>query len=258
MPNHSHCRDEDDRDDSANSDSHDDRPKYLKARDQLVERISSGAWRRGQLIPSEQDVARELDVSPGTARRALGMLVDMGLITRRHGSGTWVQAESRASQYRFFSFFDEDNVRIEPGNNGFIAKLACANSRERFLLNLQEEARVIRISRTRTRAGRPFIAEKLSLPEALFPNLAGTSQLPDALYDFYHKTDKVLVIEVADRLEAVAANATTAGALGVKIGTPLLKVDRIAYAPKHLPVEWRVWLCHLRDAHYLAHMGGAG
>jgi GntR family transcriptional regulator len=256
MPNHNHCRDEDERDDSGGS--HDDRPKYLKARDQLVDRIRAGAWRRGQLIPSEQDVARELDVSPGTARRALGMLVDMGLLTRRHGSGTWVRAESRDSQHRYFCFFDEDNVRVEPGNSGFIAKLARANSRERSLLNLEDEARVIRISRTRTRAGRPFIAEKVSLPEALFPNLAGESQLPDALYDFYQKTDKVLVIEVEDQLKAVAANATTAGALGVKIGTPLLKVDRIAYAPERLPVEWRVWLCHLRDAHYLAHMSGAG
>jgi GntR family transcriptional regulator len=254
MPDHNHGRDDDDRDDGGNSDSQEDRPKYRQVRDQLMDRIRSGAWRRGQLIPSEQEVARELRVSPGTARRALSILVEMGLLTRRHGSGTWVQGESR----HFFSFFDEDNVRIEPANSGFVAKLARANSRERSLLNLRDTARVIRISRTCTREGRPFIAEKLSLPQALFPNLAGETELPDALYDFYQKTDKVLVIEVKDHVKAVAANATAAGALNVKIGTPLLKVDRIAYAPRHLPVEWRVWLCHLRDAHYLSHMGGAG
>jgi GntR family transcriptional regulator len=43
--------------------------------------------------------------------------------------------------------------------------------------------------------------------------------------------------------------------LRVKIGTPLLKVDRIAYAPDKQPVEWRVSLCQLKNAHYLARMG---
>ena len=61
---------------------------------------------------------------------------------------------------------------------------------------------------------------------------------------------------VRDQLYAVPADTPTAETLRVKVGAPLLKIDRIAYAPDKQPVEWRVWLCHLKNAHYLARMGG--
>jgi GntR family transcriptional regulator len=71
----------------------------------------------------------------------------------------------------------------------------------------------------------------------------------------YQQAYQVLVTSVEDRLNAVAADAPTAERLRVKVGTPLLKVDRIAYAPNRQPVEWRVSLCQLKNAHYLARMG---
>ena len=72
--------------------------------------------------------------------------------------------------------------------------------------------------------------------------------------DFPALRDKVHAVE--DRLNAVVADNPTAAALRVKVGAPLLKIDRIAYASNRRPVEWRVWLCHLRNGHYLARMGG--
>jgi GntR family transcriptional regulator len=254
MPNANHCRDEDGRDAGApGSDSEHDRPKYMQVRDALVERIRSGTWKPGDVIPSEQEIAREFDVASGTARKAILILVEeLGLLTRRQGSGTWVQD---AAPYRFFSFFDDGNVRVAPDSRDFTSTLARANKQERSLLKLQDDALVVRISRTRTRAGKPFIAEMLSVPEALFQNLASEKQLPDVLYVHYQQAYKVLVTSVEDRVSAVAANATTATRLRVKIGTPLLKVDRIAYAPDKQPVEWRVSLCQLKNAHYLVRMG---
>ena len=62
----------------------------------------------------------------------------------------------------------------------------------------------------------------------------------------------MLVTFTDDRLSAVAAEAEIAAALGVAPGTPLLKIDRIAFGLDDRPLEWRVSLCHLGDAHYLA------
>ena len=55
-----------------------------------------------------------------------------------------------------------------------------------------------------------------------------------------------------DRLSAAAADAETAAALAIPPGTPLLRIARISFALDHTPVEWRVSLCHLDRAHYLA------
>jgi GntR family transcriptional regulator len=256
MTEDNHGREEDGRDGGGSSESSDERPKYLQVRDGLVERIRAGTWKRGQPIPSEQVIAAEFDVSPGTARKAILLVTEMGLLTRRQGSGTWVQEDSPAARYRFFSLFDSDNARIVPDSRDLISMVARANSHERSRLDLEDKARVIRISRTRTRNGKPFIAEKVSVPEALFPKLDNETQLPDALYDHYQEVYKILVTAVEDRLKAVVADNPTAAALRVKVGAPLLKIDRIAYASNRRPVEWRVWLCHLKNGHYLSRMGG--
>jgi GntR family transcriptional regulator len=35
-------------------------------------------------------------------------------------------------------------------------------------------------------------------------------------------------------------------------GTPLLRIERVTFTIDERPVEWRVSLCHLRRAYYLA------
>ena len=76
--------------------------------------------------------------------------------------------------------------------------------------------------------------------------------MPNTLYDLFQKAYGVLVTRTDDRLSAVAADAATAAMLGVAPGTPLLRIDRIAFGLDDRPIEWRVSLCHLAGAHYLA------
>ena len=71
------------------------RPIYLQLRDALAERIASGEWKPGSAIPNEGDLAREFGVSAGTMRKALSLLEDEHLITRRQGRGTYVNDPAR-------------------------------------------------------------------------------------------------------------------------------------------------------------------
>jgi GntR family transcriptional regulator len=64
--------------------------KYALLRDLLADAITSGRWKRGAQLPTEQDLARETPFSLGTVQRALGSLVDDGIIVRRQGAGTFV------------------------------------------------------------------------------------------------------------------------------------------------------------------------
>ena len=76
--------------------------------------------------------------------------------------------------------------------------------------------------------------------------------MPNTLYDLFQKAYGVLVTRTDDRLSAVAADAATAAMLGIAAGHPLLRIDRIAFGLDDPPIEWRVSLCHLAGAHYLA------
>ena len=65
------------------------RPLYLQVRDALAQRIATGEWKPGDAIPNENDLARQLGVSPGTVRRSLDLLESEHLLTRRQGCGSF-------------------------------------------------------------------------------------------------------------------------------------------------------------------------
>ena len=238
------------------TDNDDGRPLYAQVRERLVERIRSGQWKPGQLIPNEFEIAAEFGVSQGTARKAISELAAEGLVLRRQGRGTFVVEHTPAHVlFRFFNIFDDAGTAVIPDSREANASLAEADAEERRVLGLGPSARVIRITRTRTRDGAPFIVETIALPEALFPGLVDRPEVANTLYDLFQKEYGVLVMRTDDRLSAVAADADAAAQLGIAPGTPLLRIDRIAFGLDDVAVEWRVSLCHLDGAHYLARTG---
>ncbi|MFE4175948.1 substrate-binding domain-containing protein [Streptomyces sp. NPDC056909] len=69
--------------------------KTRRLADELRRAIAELRWPAGKL-PTEQQLARDQEVSVNTVRRAVDLLVQEGLVYRRQGSGTYV-SESRAS-----------------------------------------------------------------------------------------------------------------------------------------------------------------
>jgi GntR family transcriptional regulator len=228
-------------------------PLYASVYTQLVERIRSGQWTPGQLIPNEFSIAAEFGVSQGTARKALEKLAADNLVVRRQGRGTYVYQHTPDDILcRFFNLFDDKGTRIKPRNRSTTCVVGKASRIEQRALGLQKNARVIRIDRLRLRGRTPFITEAVTLPAATFPGLADMPKIPDTFYDTFQKDYGVHVTRTDERITAVAANAITARELEVAPGTPLLRIERVAFALGNRPVELRVSLCHLVRAHYLA------
>ena len=76
-------------------------PLYVKARNIMVDRLISGQWRPGQVLPSEFAIAAELGVSQGTVRKALDDMTAEGLVVRKQGRGTFVaEAEDKSILFR--------------------------------------------------------------------------------------------------------------------------------------------------------------
>ncbi len=63
----------------------------------LLDRISGGLYPPNSRLPSESELAEELEVSRATIRAALSKLAADGLIKRRHGVGTFVSQLTRVS-----------------------------------------------------------------------------------------------------------------------------------------------------------------
>jgi len=66
-------------------------PPYYQLANILRRQIATGKLRPGDRLPSETQLCEQYEVSPMTARRALTILLDEGLVTAERGRGTFVK-----------------------------------------------------------------------------------------------------------------------------------------------------------------------
>jgi DNA-binding GntR family transcriptional regulator len=65
-------------------------PPYRAVSSALRERIRAGEWLPGEQIPSVRKLAEQYGVSIGTARRAVAVLRDEGLVTVTPNWGAFI------------------------------------------------------------------------------------------------------------------------------------------------------------------------
>jgi len=89
--------------------------KHRRIAEQLLNAIESGRWRPGEQLPSEEQLAAETASSLGTVQRALRNLVEMGVVERHHGRGTFVSgARAQERQLRHFRFTADGGTELLP------------------------------------------------------------------------------------------------------------------------------------------------
>ena len=66
-------------------------PLYVQIADDIAARIQRGELQPNRLIPSENRITQEYGVARGTARKALQLLRDRGLVVTVPGRGTFVK-----------------------------------------------------------------------------------------------------------------------------------------------------------------------
>ncbi len=217
-------------------------PLHERIRDVLANRITSGQWQLGAMFPSEQAIAAELGVALGTVRRAIGSLVDKGLVERRHGVGTFVKrADFSNSLFRFFQLRHEDGTPIFPEGRTLKHSKMPADAFIAAKLALKPADAVLYVHRLRSIAAAPLLVERIWLPYCEFAALDNIDahEWTMLLYRLYEKHCGRSVARVVDRLSVGRATAEEARQLKLSPRAPVLVVERAAYGIEGRPIEWR-------------------
>lgn len=74
-------------------------PLYVKVVSIIRQRIADNTYPAGSVMPAEDELANELDVSRHTIREALRRLREEGLVSSRQGAGTVVSLANRRTTY---------------------------------------------------------------------------------------------------------------------------------------------------------------
>ena len=231
-------------------------PLYARARNIMVDRLISGHWRPGEMLPSEFALAAELGVSQGTMRKALDEMTTEGLLIRRQGRGTFVaEAKDNSILFRFYRL--TLNGPTKPGTapsfpeSRYLSRAqGLVTPEEQDVFSLAGSESVWRFERVRSNEDEPILWEQLVLPAKYFSDLTPETLLPNNVYQFYSTHYGIIVARVNEQLRAVSAPDNVAELLGLPAQSPLLEIDRRAIALDDRVVEWRRSLCRSDTMHY--------
>jgi GntR family transcriptional regulator len=234
-------------------------PLWQQIKALIVRDLESGAWKPGEAIPSELDLAARFRVSQGTVRRAIDALADDNLVVRRQGKGTFVatHTEEKVSMPRFLRIRRDDGIDEYPGSRLVDVRRAKAGGEVARQLDLKSGDAVLVLRRILEFGGVPVVLDEITLPAALFRGLtkARVDAYRGSMYGFFETQFGVRMLKAHETLKAIAADAESAAILGVAPGTPLLAVDRVTTTYGGRPVELRRGLCATAHHHYLNELG---
>lgn len=75
------------------------RPRYQQIAVDLAEQIVENRYQIGEKIHARSTLASTYNASPETTRKAINVLVDLGIMEVRHGSGAFVASKEKAKDF---------------------------------------------------------------------------------------------------------------------------------------------------------------
>jgi GntR family transcriptional regulator len=215
-------------------------PLYYQIQQFLLEQIRSGAFKAGQPLPSEQEIAAALGVSRMTARQALKSLCDMGLTYTERGKGTFVSAHKLEKSIRqVLSFTEEMSARGLRANSTVLAfETVPATAETAQALSVPENETLVRLERIRFAGPLPMGIECSHLPLRLCPDLLTSFEPSGSLYKVLNQRYGIQMSVADEVVEAALAGVQEGRMLGIAEGSPVFLFTRTSLVQSGQPVEY--------------------
>jgi len=217
------------------------RLRSVSVQDELKQRIDRGELPAGTRLPSEPELAAELQVSRATLREALRAMELEGLLRRRQGSGTYVAEHPRMANSLDVNFGVTDAIRAAGMTAGVASGrhwVEPASAGEAALLELEPGQDVLVIERVRTAEGKPVVLSRDLFPSRLVDGHPGVvaELMERSIYEVLERELGIVIHHGVARFRPVRADRSVAGRLGVPRGELLLYLWQVDYATDGAPV----------------------
>ncbi len=213
-------------------------PLYVRIADRIRGEIE--ALQPGARLPGEPALVRNLGVSRVTLRKAIELLIDEGLLVRRHGLGTFV-APPRLVDPLIGLHSMRDLVAAHSQSYAVQIEhheVAGASPDERRRLALPPRAKVLRYQRRDLVGGEVICGARVAVLGAYAAQLDAEALRASSTYQLLETRCGVRLARIQQTVRAEMADEPVAGLLGVSTGSPILVLDRVTYASDETPVEW--------------------
>ena len=213
---------------------------YRQLYDILFQDIISGVYAVGDLIPSESELMEQYGVSRATARRAMEMLSDNGMISKRRGIGSEVIASRPKSDLTHVTSFlkKSSDDRVIAQKRLVDAVIIPASGEIAQALRLDEGADVYRLRRVRYSGERPLYLEINYFERAFLPDAVNRDFSRESLRAYISDELHVRWRQATQEIRAIVADEELAYLLKIEVGEPLLFSKRISFDTQGVPREF--------------------
>lgn len=208
---------------------------YLRLRRAIRNVVEHRDIEPGQALPSERDLSRALSLSRVTVRKAIAGLVEEGILTQRHGAGTFVAERIIKPMSRLTSFTEDLRARgLNPRSEFFERGIGEVTPEESMAMNLSPGALVARLHRVRYARDEPLAIERTVVPASV---LSDPMLVHDSLYEVLESLG-CRPRRALQRLRAVSLGAQQARLLHVPTGSAGLNIERRSFLDDGRVVEF--------------------
>ncbi len=203
-------------------------PRYRKLYETLRRRIEDGVYKKGELLPSENELCTVHSMTRPTVRKALDKLMHEGYILKQQGLGSIVQGPPTGIGILSFSgttsAIGEQNLRTRIIVNPQIRKWDHAFGFE--ITKLEKEVGCIYMERLRLVNDKPIFYDITMLPNINLPRFTSRKFGDRSLFNILRQNYQIQVIGGEQKIYATRADERIQEHFGVHGTHPILKLER--------------------------------
>jgi GntR family transcriptional regulator len=214
-------------------------PLYYQIQRALLERIHSGELAEGDLLASEEELARSYKVSRMTARQALHGLKSRGYALSQKGRGTFVTKPKLEKNIMHLRGFTEDMKQrgMQPSSQLLEQTVIDAGEDLAETLRISPEMHLLKLRRLRLADGMPMALEESFVPLQRFPGLEKISFANQSLYYILRENYGVKVAWADEIIEALPATREESELLTIPKRASVLSISRTIMTTEQRPIE---------------------
>ena len=203
-------------------------PQYRKLYELLRKLIEDGVYRKGDLLPSENELCAVNHLTRPTVRKALDMLVNEGFIMRQQGKGSIVQGKPKGigilSLSGTTSAIGQKNLTTR-----IITKPHIRSWENAFGFDLTDQEKsvgCIYMERLRLIDKVPVFFDITMIPNLNLPRFTSRTFENKSLFEILRKHYQIQVKGGEQKILAITADHKIQHHFGVQKNHPILRMDR--------------------------------
>lgn len=212
---------------------------YLQVKDTIIKRIQEKIWKPNSMIPTENELMEEFNVSRTTIRQAISFLVQDGILEKKQGKGTFIKPGIFVGSLGKLKGFAEEAIEngVFPSSKLLQVQTTGNLQAEKSMLKLPTDENIVVIERLRFANQTPVAVERSCWPNDIGKLLMNEDLNGATFYEILERNG-ITLKHAKEKISAINATLMEADLLGIRRGQALLKMERVSYGNDDRPIEF--------------------